>query len=154
MRKGLVRSSHNKVISGVCGGIGEYFNVDPTIVRLGFVIATVLSGGAGLFAYIVAIFIIPEGDGSSTQNFTDFAQSGFNNHYDPDRDFSSTLGDDEEYIRKDYQGNKTFIGICLIVLGLVFLVKPYIRIDFRILGPILLIGIGALIVFRGGRRLP
>jgi len=41
MKNGLVRSKYDRVISGVCGGIGEYFNIDPTIVRLGFVIATV-----------------------------------------------------------------------------------------------------------------
>ncbi|HOM01797.1 MAG TPA: PspC domain-containing protein [Acetivibrio sp.] len=158
MKKGLVRSKHNKVISGVCGGIGEYFNVDPTIIRLGFVIATVLSGGAGLFAYIVAFFIMPEADGNNAGNFTDYTQSVFNDDYDPDKDFSSVLGDDEEYMRKDYRGNKAFVGICLIVLGVVFLakeyLKKYIHIDFKILGPLLLIGIGALIVFKGGRRLP
>ncbi|HHV28298.1 PspC domain-containing protein [Acetivibrio mesophilus] len=154
MRTGLVRSNQNKVISGVCGGIGEYFNVDPTIIRLGFVIATVISGGAGIFAYIVAFFIIPEGGGNSEHNFTDHAQSGFNNDYNPDMDFSSVLGDDDEYIKKDYQGNKTFIGICLIVLGLIFLLKQYIKIDFKFFGPLLLIGIGALIVLRGRRRLP
>jgi len=54
-------------------GIGEYFNIDPTIVRLGFVIATVLFSGLGLFAYIVAIFVIPEAD-SAANGFTDYAQ--------------------------------------------------------------------------------
>lgn len=153
MRTGLVRSNQNKVISGVCGGIGEYFNIDPTIIRLGFVIATI-SGGAGILAYIVAFFIMPEGGGSNSHNFSNDAQKGFNSEYNPDMDFSSVMGDDDEYTKKDPQSNKTFIGICLIALGIIFLTKQYIDINLKILGPLLLVGIGALIVLRGGRRLP
>ena len=50
--------SKNRVICGVCGGIGEYFNVDPAIIRLLFVIFVLC--GAGLIAYIVGAIIIPE----------------------------------------------------------------------------------------------
>lgn len=58
MERKLYRSSENKVIAGVCGGIGEYFNVDPVIIRLIAVVFT-LMGGSGLIAYIIAAFIIP-----------------------------------------------------------------------------------------------
>ena len=53
MEKRLYRSSRNKVLAGVCGGLGEYFEVDPVIVRLLVVVFT-LMGGAGLIAYIGA----------------------------------------------------------------------------------------------------
>lgn len=53
--------SNNKQISGVCGGIAEYFNVDPTLVRLAYVFLTVVSGVApGVIAYIIAAAIIPK----------------------------------------------------------------------------------------------
>ncbi len=58
MEKRLYRSSQNKVLAGVCGGLGEYFGVDPVIVRLLVVVFT-LMGGAGLIAYIIAAIIIP-----------------------------------------------------------------------------------------------
>lgn len=58
MERKLYKSSENKIIAGVCGGIGEYFNVDPVIVRLIAVVFT-LMGGSGLIAYIIAAFIIP-----------------------------------------------------------------------------------------------
>ena len=58
--KRLLRSKKNRVIAGVCGGIGEYFNVDPTIIRLLWVIGTIISVGAGILAYIIAWIIIPE----------------------------------------------------------------------------------------------
>ncbi len=48
-----------RMIFGVCGGIAEYFNIDPTIVRLGFVLLGV-AGGGGLLAYIIAAVVIPE----------------------------------------------------------------------------------------------
>ncbi len=58
--KKLYRSKKNRVLAGVCGGIGEYFNVDPTIIRLLWVIFA-LMGGTGILAYIIAWIIIPEG---------------------------------------------------------------------------------------------
>ncbi len=58
MEKKLYKSNANKVIDGVCGGIGEYFNIDPTLVRLAWVVFCAL-GGSGLLAYIIMALIIP-----------------------------------------------------------------------------------------------
>lgn len=56
--KKLYRSKKDKIFAGVCGGIGEYFGVDPTIVRL---LAVILGfTGSGILAYIIAAIIIPE----------------------------------------------------------------------------------------------
>jgi phage shock protein PspC (stress-responsive transcriptional regulator) len=55
----LYRSQTNKVIAGVCGGLAEYLNVDTTIVRLVWVLLTLL-GGSGIILYVLAFFIIPE----------------------------------------------------------------------------------------------
>ena len=57
--KRLYRSKTNRVIGGVCGGMGEYFGIDPTIIRLIWVILA-LMGGTGIIAYIIAWIIIPE----------------------------------------------------------------------------------------------
>lgn len=58
MEKKLYKSSKNKMIDGVCAGVGEYFNIDPTLVRLAWVVFCAL-GGSGIIAYIVAAIIIP-----------------------------------------------------------------------------------------------
>lgn len=58
MEKRLYRSSRNKVLAGVCGGIGEYFDVDPVIIRILAVVFTLMMG-TGLIAYIVAAIVIP-----------------------------------------------------------------------------------------------
>lgn len=59
MNNKLYKSNSNKMIAGVCGGIAEYFNIDPTLVRLGWVVFG-LFFGSGLLAYILAALIIPD----------------------------------------------------------------------------------------------
>ena len=59
MKKKLYRSATDKKLGGVCGGIAEYFNIDPTLVRLGAVALSFAAGG-GVLAYILAAIIIPE----------------------------------------------------------------------------------------------
>ena len=58
--KRLYKSSANYMLCGVCGGIAEYFDIDPTLVRLAWVILTCF-GGAGIWAYIIAAIVIPKG---------------------------------------------------------------------------------------------
>ncbi len=62
MEKKLFRSRTNKQIAGVCGGLGEYFDIDPTIIRLVWVVAVFCAGG-GLVAYLLAMIIIPQEPG-------------------------------------------------------------------------------------------
>ncbi len=57
--KKLYKSSTDKKLAGVCGGIAEYFNIDSTLVRLGWVVFSLL-GGSGLLAYIIAALIMPD----------------------------------------------------------------------------------------------
>ncbi|MBN1148332.1 MAG: PspC domain-containing protein [Anaerolineales bacterium] len=57
--KKLYRSRTDRMIGGVCGGLGEYFNIDPTLVRVLFIF-TALFGGPGLIAYLIMLIIVPE----------------------------------------------------------------------------------------------
>ena len=59
--KRLFRSNINKVFAGIFGGLGKYFNVDPVILRVIWLLATVFSGFfPGILVYIFAVFIIPK----------------------------------------------------------------------------------------------
>lgn len=61
--KKLYRSNDNKIVAGILGGIGEYTAVDPTIVRLIFIIITVISGFVpGLVTYFIALLVVPPQD--------------------------------------------------------------------------------------------
>ena len=57
--KKLYRSRVDRKIGGVCGGLGEYFGVDPTLIRLLFVLGLVLAGGA-ILVYLILLIVIPE----------------------------------------------------------------------------------------------
>lgn len=58
MNKKLYKSRTDKKLDGVCAGIGEYFDIDPTLIRLAWVVFSLL-GGSGILAYIIAAIIIP-----------------------------------------------------------------------------------------------
>ena len=58
MEKRLDKSNRNRMLCGVCGGIAEYFGLDPTLVRLGWILLSALAG-SGLLAYIIAAIVIP-----------------------------------------------------------------------------------------------
>ena len=59
MQKKLYRSKSERVLVGVCGGIAEYFNIDPTVVRVAWAVTSIFAF-AGVVAYIVCAFVIPE----------------------------------------------------------------------------------------------
>ena len=58
--KRMYRSSTNKILCGMCGGIAEYFGVDPTVVRAIYVILTFCTAFSGALAYLILLLIIPE----------------------------------------------------------------------------------------------
>ncbi|MBR1576288.1 MAG: PspC domain-containing protein [Bacteroidales bacterium] len=60
MAKRLYRNRHDKMVAGVCSGLGEYFDIDPTIIRLAWVLFCFLAGG-GVIAYLVGMIVIPYG---------------------------------------------------------------------------------------------
>ena len=58
-RKRLFRSNDDRMLAGVCGGIAEYFNLDPSLIRLGWVLLTLVFG-TGFIVYLAAGIIVPE----------------------------------------------------------------------------------------------
>ena len=58
MKKKLYKSSEDKKLCGVCAGIAEYFELDSTVIRLAWVVFTLL-GGSGIIAYIIAAIVMP-----------------------------------------------------------------------------------------------
>jgi phage shock protein C len=65
--KRLYRSTQDRMLGGVCAGLGEHLDVDPTVIRLIWVAVTILSIGVGIVVYIIAWIIVPEErDGEDT----------------------------------------------------------------------------------------
>lgn len=144
MGKQIYRSRENKVIAGVCGGFAEFFNIDPTIVRILWV-AISLTFGAGVIAYIIAAAVMPKrqpGSYNNTYKYDD--DSNFN--------FNSDMEDWKDKPNFDSEKSRHIVGIGLIFIGAMFLIKQFFHwFDFKWFWPLLLIGIGGLIIYRGGR---
>lgn len=138
MDKRLYRSKQNRVISGVCGGIGEYFNIDPTIIRILWV-ATSFAGGSGLIAYIIALIIIPEGD--------------FEHYNQADNAFDGVNDGWKEPVKYDTARTNFLMGGILILVGVLFIVREFVPhwVTYNFMFPGILIIIGAAILFRGRR---
>ncbi len=64
MEKKLYKIEEGKKLDGVCGGIAEYFNVDPTLVRAAWAVVTLFTAGTGLLAYLVCALILPRKPGN------------------------------------------------------------------------------------------
>ncbi len=65
--KRLFRSRVDRKLAGICGGLGDYLDCDPTLMRVAWVVGTFLSGGIGVIAYLVLIFIVPNEEELSRQ---------------------------------------------------------------------------------------
>jgi phage shock protein C len=145
MSKRLYRSKENSVIAGVCGGIAEYMDIDPTIVRLAWVIFA-LCFGSGILAYIVCIFVIPERPAYHL-NDTDKATVDVTVQND-----SADYPDDRYRDNDNGRRSRNLAGILLICLGGVLLARRWLYwIDFSRYWPVILIVIGIYIIV-GGRR--
>jgi phage shock protein C len=60
MNKKLYRSRNDKMLAGICAGLARYFELDPTLVRLGMVVAALISMGGGVLFYLIAWLIVPQ----------------------------------------------------------------------------------------------
>ena len=68
--KKLTRSNKNRMLSGVCGGLGEYLEIDPTIIRLLFFLGFIAGFGSTLLVYIVMAIVVPPEEETSTDSQT------------------------------------------------------------------------------------
>ena len=141
MNRRLYRSRKDKMIAGICSGLGEYFEIDPTLVRIIFIVSLFL-GGSGILAYIILWIVVPE------EPY--IAQSS-------DAAPHEEKPADEEKEKKDaayheaYEEHKNkrrnFFGSLLIIIGVLFLANNFLpRFDFGDYWPLILIAIGAALI--------
>lgn len=137
--KKLYRSESDRVIAGVCGGLGEYFDIDPVLIRVILVIITLL-GGWGLILYLILWIVIPREkslkksrDDSIHENIEEIKE----------RAHSVTKND-----------AKFFAGLLVILFGLGFLFSNFGIFSFLQIGrlwPLILIALGVIIIARNDR---
>ena len=147
MNKKLYRSVKDKMLGGVAGGLAEYFGIDPTLVRVLFVIS-LLFGGAGIIAYIILWIIVPE-EPIEVQYRKTYPPS--NPEESSESSTQKNINDAERAYQtaKDSQRHKrnSFAGVILIVIGFIFLADNFIpRFHFSHFWPLVLVLIGIVLL--------
>ncbi len=146
--KRLFRSHSDYMIGGVCGGLAKYFAIDPTLVRLIFVLLTV-AGGSGVLIYFILWIVMPREDMPDTQN--NMTSQEFSRR-------ANQMGQEmQQMVQQPNSRAVQFIGIALVVLGLVYLVQnlhiPWLAwFNDQLLWPVLIIAVGALLLTRAFRK--
>lgn len=146
MYKKLYRSVTDKMLGGVCGGLAEYFAIDPVIVRLIFVLA-VIFGGSGILAYIILWIIIPQkpfiitpyNTNPPSGDSTSSTEEKKSEHSDSNMNFVN--------INKNQSNRSIYAGAFLILLGGIFLLDNFVpHFHFGDFWPLILIGLGFAII--------
>lgn len=132
----LYRSRRECMVAGVCGGLAEYFDIDPTIVRVVYVLLT-LFNGTGVALYILMWIIVPE----------EPAKAGGDKSPKEEPEVKSVS---KEVTAKNEQASRSFWGVILVLIGGVMLLQRLVpwNFDGALLVPTVLIAIGLVIVAR------
>jgi phage shock protein C len=139
--KRLYRAKKNQMIAGVCSGLGEYFSIDPAIIRLIFILATIF-GGYGVIVYIILWIILPE-ESNDKVGSEETVKKNIASMRDKANDFASEMKTDSNSGRM-----RIIIGAVLIGLGLMFFLDNFGIFRADIFWPLVLVAIGVLILRR------
>ncbi|MCL5268859.1 MAG: PspC domain-containing protein [Bacteroidetes bacterium] len=136
MDRRLYRSRKNRVIAGVAGGLGEYFDIDPVLVRVIFVLAT-LASGFGVLAYLILWIVVP------------FEAIEFHKNAIPTEEGAAMQEKTQNHDYRSHRRRGSVVGgTILVVLGGLFLMQNYLpQFSFSDTWPLILVAIGAGMVF-------
>jgi phage shock protein C len=141
--KRLYRSNTHKVIGGVAGGLGDYLDIDPVLIRIAFVVAFFF-GGVGILAYIIAWIIIPAQPRESTMSTP----------IDPQQSTVPPQPQPPQPPMPDHRhGHGSIVGgLVLLVIGFLFLAENFLP-DFHFgdWWPLILVAIGVGLLYRAVR---
>jgi phage shock protein PspC (stress-responsive transcriptional regulator) len=156
MQTRLERSITNKVVAGVCGGIAEYLQIDPTLVRVFFVIATLMTAGLGFLGYLVLLVMMPlpgkpapfvtNTAGPAAAN-TDLGASGV------DATVPTPVVRVEDPVTAERR--RATFGYFLVALGVVFLLAnlgAFRIVRWDLVWPLVFVGAGVLLLAQRVRR--
>lgn len=150
----LRRSRRDRMVFGVCGGLGEYFGIDPLLVRLAFVLVS-LAGGSGILAYLLLAVVLPDERRAPTAG-----RDGLRHHLadlqseagDLADEVRGSLGAPSDGMRRVTRGPQ-LAGVVLLGLGVISLLGNLGWLSWfhwGVLWPLLLVALGAVVLLRRG----
>ena len=155
MQTRLERSTTNKVVAGVCGGIAEYLQIDPTLVRVFFVIATLMTAGLGFLGYIVLMVMMPL-PGKPAPFVTNTGSTGA---AEPGATGADTTVITPAVARVEdpvtAERRRATFGYFLVALGVVFLLAnlgAFRIVRWDLVWPLVFVGAGVLLLAQRVRR--
>lgn len=138
----LRRSHDDRILSGLCGGLGDFFGVDPILFRVAFVLLA-FAGGGGLVLYLVLTLVVPS-EGQDEVGTRDTMRRGA-------EDLADSVKNVADGMRNERDSGRRTAAILLILLGAFFLFQNLDWLDWIDAGwiwPLLLIGLGAWLLSR------
>ena len=148
-KKRLYRSREDKIIAGICGGFGDYFDVDPIIFRTLFIVLTFVSG-IGLLLYIIFWIVVPRESVGSPSNNENILHTHEISHNNPKNVYSNTAIFSPKFFRKRRTG-RVMVALSVILVGVIALLSNLFSFNllrFEILWPLFLIFIGFYFIFK------
>jgi phage shock protein C len=169
MERRLYRSKHNRVLLGICGGMGEYFNIDPVIIRVIAIVLLIIGVFPAIIAYLILALIIPlEGSTYSTpgdnirENINDLKDTGVGMGEEIRTAFQKTEEKSEGTQQPEpgtphpsYTNTNRalwIVGLVIIAIGIFVLLNNFFGWLWRFLWPVALIAVGLLIIVLVTRR--
>lgn len=160
MKKRLYRSRSDRMIWGVCGGLAEYFDIDPTIVRI-IAVLSIFLNGMGILAYIILAIVVPmESSEAATpkdvikENVEEMKQAASQLGQEIRSTFVKKKGVSEE-TAKARRRSYNILGLTLVVVGILFLLASFdlfFWLRWAYLWPLILVAIGLLIIVSARRK--
>jgi len=155
MNKKLYRSRKDYMIAGVCGGIAEYFEIDPTLVRL-LAVLVVLLGGAGVVAYIIAWIVVQKNPDQISdeafeerENIKEKVKKGAKDVIEEVKEHFES----EESSREPEKNRRILGGIIVIAVGLIFLLNGFFPwVGWNKLWPVILVVVGIIIMIQAFKK--
>jgi phage shock protein C len=146
MNRRLYRSQTESILGGVAGGVAEYFDLDPALVRVAWALLALITGGVFLILYIVMWIVVPLGPEP-----TPGVEPGTTEGADPVSGWNAQ----PRRARRSSGSGSWIFGLVLIGLGLYFLAREYLPdINFNRLWPLGLVLLGVILLFGAIRRRP
>jgi phage shock protein C len=136
-----MRSTSDRILAGVCGGLAAYLGIDTILVRLAFLLL-IPASGLGLLTYLTLWLLMPE-EGTSGKSAGDIVQGNLNQ-------MGETISESAERFGSHSQG-PTLLAVFFILLGLYFLLQNAGWFGGTMLGPLLLVALGVYVLMRRRR---